>query len=377
MHTKLNEFGKSNTVLRGLIAAVVLALGVTLIGYQAMAKSVTLSLDGQADQVRAMGDTVGDVLASEGIEVNEHDIVAPGLDQPVADGDRITVRFGKPLELNVDGKTTTYWVNAPDVTGALAEIGKRFLGADLSASRGTTLDRDGMTLTVVTPKTFRVKVGNKPVVQHKIAALTVEDLLRDLKVKYDANDVIEPKLTSILKPHAKVVVTRVRLVKRSVKGEAVDYDTVTSYDSSMYDDESTVQRDGVAGLRNVTYVLRYENGVLVGRRVVSQDVLRDPIDALVTVGTKDRPVATNFASGSTVWDALARCESGGNWAINTGNGYYGGLQFSLGTWQAYGGSGLPSSNSREEQIRIATKVRDASGGYGAWPACAASLGLPT
>jgi ABC-type transport system substrate-binding protein len=83
----------------------------------------------------------------------------------------------------------------------------------------------------------------------------------------------------------------------------------------------------------------------------------------------------NAASGST-WDQLAQCESGGNWAINTGNGYYGGLQFNLGTWQAYGGSGLPSNASRETQIAIATKVRDASGGYGAWPGCAAALGLP-
>jgi hypothetical protein len=77
-----------------------------------------------------------------------------------------------------------------------------------------------------------------------------------------------------------------------------------------------------------------------------------------------------------VWDSLAQCESGGNWAINTGNGYYGGLQFSLGTWQAYGGTGLPSQASRETQIAIATKLRDASGGYGAWPACSAKLGLP-
>jgi hypothetical protein len=77
-----------------------------------------------------------------------------------------------------------------------------------------------------------------------------------------------------------------------------------------------------------------------------------------------------------VWDQLAQCESGGNWATNTGNGYYGGLQFTVSTWQAYGGSGLPSSASRETQIAIATKIRDAAGGYGAWPACSASLGLP-
>jgi hypothetical protein len=109
---------------------------------------------------------------------------------------------------------------------------------------------------------------------------------------------------------------------------------------------------------------------------VRSDVLREPVNAIVKVGTKEPVSSANFAGGSTVWDALAQCESGGNWAINTGNGYYGGLQFSLGTWQAYGGTGLPSNASRETQIAIATKLRDASGGYGAWPGCSSKLGLP-
>ncbi|MDR6169992.1 MULTISPECIES: transglycosylase family protein [unclassified Curtobacterium] len=81
----------------------------------------------------------------------------------------------------------------------------------------------------------------------------------------------------------------------------------------------------------------------------------------------------NAASGST-WDALAQCESGGNWAINTGNGYYGGLQFNLGTWQANGGTGNPASASRATQIAVAERVL-ASQGWGAWPACSAQLGL--
>jgi len=375
VHTKINELGKSKPVLAALVATVVLALAGTAFGYSAMGTTVTLSLDGQAATVKASGDTVGEVLASEGIEVNEHDIVAPDLDQPVADGDRITVRFGKPLELNVDGQATTYWVTATDVSGALAQIGRRFLGADLSASRGATLSRDGLSLLVTTPKFFRVKVGSKPTARHKVAARTVEDLLRDLDVKYDSDDVVKPALGHVLEAGDKVVLTRVRVLKKSIKGEVVEFETIEHHDSSMYEDETTTQREGRNGLRDVTYLLRYENGVLVGRKVVTQDVLRQPLSAIVTVGTKER--AAVFSGGSTVWDALARCESGGNWAINTGNGYYGGLQFSLGTWQAYGGSGLPSNNSREEQIRIATKLRDASGGYGAWPACARSLGLPT
>ncbi len=79
------------------------------------------------------------------------------------------------------------------------------------------------------------------------------------------------------------------------------------------------------------------------------------------------------ASGS-VWDRLAQCESGGNWSINTGNGYYGGLQFTLGTWRGAGGSGYPNQASRAEQIHRAQIVQ-ARSGWGAWPACSAKLGL--
>jgi len=73
------------------------------------------------------------------------------------------------------------------------------------------------------------------------------------------------------------------------------------------------------------------------------------------------------------WDAVAQCESGGNWAINTGNGYYGGLQFTQGTWNANGGSGSPANASREEQIRVAENVLNTQG-PGAWPVCGSRLG---
>ena len=169
----------------------------------------------------------------------------------------------------------------------------------------------------------------------------------------------------------------VKIVTKRVQGEVLDYATVKQDDDSMTQGETTVVRDGQTGLRNVTYRIVYRNGQVALRKVLHQDVLRQPVSEIVKVGTQAPAPTTNFASGGTVWDALARCESGGNWATNTGNGYYGGLQFSLGTWQAYGGSGLPSNASRETQIAIATKLRNASGGYGAWPGCARALGLPT
>ncbi|MBG6084669.1 transglycosylase family protein [Zhihengliuella flava] len=81
----------------------------------------------------------------------------------------------------------------------------------------------------------------------------------------------------------------------------------------------------------------------------------------------------NAASTST-WEALAECESGGDWSINTGNGYYGGLQFSMSTWEAFGGSGNPADASKSQQIAIAENVL-ATQGWGAWPACSAELGL--
>lgn len=93
-------------------------------------------------------------------------------------------------------------------------------------------------------------------------------------------------------------------------------------------------------------------------------------------------VRTNTATSSSyaavadgsIWDRLAQCESGGNWAINTGNGYYGGVQFSLATWQSLGGTGYPHQASREEQIARASALQ-ARSGWGQWPACAAKLGL--
>ncbi len=101
-----------------------------------------------------------------------------------------------------------------------------------------------------------------------------------------------------------------------------------------------------------------------------------PVAASAPVPAAPRPTAT--FSGGSVWDALAKCESGGNWAINTGNGYYGGLQFSLGTWNGYGGAefaAYPHEATRDEQIVVAERLR-AARGYQPWPACRAKLGLP-
>ena len=101
-----------------------------------------------------------------------------------------------------------------------------------------------------------------------------------------------------------------------------------------------------------------------------------PAPALVVPASAPPRVVTY--DGNSVWDDLAGCESGGNWGINTGNGYYGGLQFSLGTWEGSGGAefaAYPHDATRDEQIIVAERLR-AARGYAPWPACRAKLGLP-
>ena len=92
----------------------------------------------------------------------------------------------------------------------------------------------------------------------------------------------------------------------------------------------------------------------------------------VAAATMSMPAA-NAVDGAT-WDALAQCESGGNWSINTGNGFYGGLQFTQQSWNGVGMSGSPATATRAQQIEAGERLL-AIQGWGAWPACSAKLGL--
>lgn len=98
------------------------------------------------------------------------------------------------------------------------------------------------------------------------------------------------------------------------------------------------------------------------------------LTAVSLAGLALSATAANATTSTSTWDSLAQCESGGNWATNTGNGYTGGLQFSPTTWAAYGGTGSAADASREQQIAVAEQVQAAQG-WGAWPSCAAQLGL--
>lgn len=108
--------------------------------------------------------------------------------------------------------------------------------------------------------------------------------------------------------------------------------------------------------------------------MVSQRVKRTVVGAGLACVIGLSTVGSAGAVESSTWDKLAQCESSGNWGINTGNGYSGGLQFTPSTWTAYGGTGSAQNASREQQIAVAERVLKGQG-WGAWPACSHKLGL--
>ena len=109
---------------------------------------------------------------------------------------------------------------------------------------------------------------------------------------------------------------------------------------------------------------------------------RKPRNTARTVGLATAPLAAVIpfalsspaqAATTNTWERLASCESGGNWHINSGNGHYGGLQFSMGTWQSYGGTGMPHEQAAWRQAQVAERVRSSSG-LGSWPHCGSHYG---
>jgi len=373
-------------VIIALNVVLVLALVGGTIAFVSLNKTVTLSVDGESSTVRTFGSTVSDVLDSEGIELGEHDVVAPDVNASIDEGTQVAVRYGRQLTVTLDGEQEKYWVTALSVEDALNQLGLRADGADLSTSRSATIPREGLDLSIVSPKRLTIKADGKTD-KTQVAATTVREALKDSAITIDKNDEVSPLLKHRVQDGDRIVVTRIT-VKTKATTVPIDFSTAVREDSSMDEGDIEVVRTGKEGTRKLQVRIVRADGKVRDRKVLSSKVAVAPVDQIEKLGTKTPPPpapspapspsgGSDYSSGNSVWDDLAQCESGGNWAINTGNGYYGGLQFNLQTWQSYGGSGYPHENSRETQIAIATKVRDASGGYGAWPACAASLGLHT
>lgn len=363
----------------GVVAATSLGFG----GFAShMNKDIVLSVDGQSDAVTVWGSTVQDALAARDITVGPHDEISPAADDRIADGSVVTVNYGRQVTAIIDGVEKTFWTTATTLEEALREIGMHDSAAQLSISRSTPLGRDGLTFTLTTAKDVVVKVDGEQI-ETSSAAPDVAALLDEAGVELGVHDRVSPDKGEALTAGMVVTVQRVEVSEQEVT-ERIDYETRTTEDANLAEGTTNVTVAGAEGEKSIVYEVVVVDGEEESRTVLREEVLSQPVTRQVTVGTKAAPApapassaAAPAVSNGGTWDAIAQCESGGNWATNTGNGYYGGLQFAASTWTAYGGGAYaPTANlaTREQQIAIAEKVLAAQG-WGAWPACSAGLGL--
>jgi resuscitation-promoting factor RpfB len=367
---------KSIIVAVGATAALAIAGG--SVAYASKSKTVSISVDGQVRKVHTFGSTVADALKAEKVQVGDHDNVAPSLDSKLQDGQEIAVQYGRELTVNADGTKKAYWTTADSVNEALADLGLRYDGAQLSTSRSAPLGRQGLELTVTTPKTVQIVHLGK-IVTIKSLAGTVGQALTQAKIAWDANDRITPAAATPLKLGVNKIGFVQVLQKTVTKTVAVAHGTAETKSATLVEGTTKTTTKGTDGSKTVTYVYTYLDGKLSTTKVVASKVVTQAVDEQVLVGTKPKPTQTTTSTstpapsgGTGAWDRIAACESGGNWASNTGNGYYGGLQFDHGTWAAYGGTAYANNAngaSKAQQIAIAEKVKADRGGYGAWPVC--------
>ena len=359
------KYGLYGAVLAGVVA------GTAAFATAASGTPVTLRVDGQDQHIKTSATDVVGALKGAGYSLSAHDIVAPGADSKIRANETIVYNRGRLLHLNVDGKRVDVWTTAPTVAEALAQLG--YPASDfVSVSRSTRLPVGETDLALRSPKKVLVVFhGRKsPAVT---TDATVGQLLAAMKLTVKPSDQVLPGTSSALR-NGETITVRAVVRRVDTYTESIDYAINKISDSSLYAGQVQVITAGVEGSRSVTANDTYYDGQLVGRSVISTRTLSEPKTQTEKVGTKPAPQPAVSANGLN-WDAVAACESGGNWHINTGNGFYGGLQFDQGTWASNGGLAYaPRADlaTREQQIAVANRLY-AARGSSPWPVCGANL----
>ncbi|MEU0530818.1 resuscitation-promoting factor [Amycolatopsis tolypomycina] len=358
--------------LKGAVLSVMISVAGGGAAALAMNKSITVDVDGHQQTVHSFGDTVGEVLEDAGLSVGEHDSLSPSPQAEVGDGGVIKLERGRQLKLIVDGTERTSWVRATHLGDALTQLGMAEMdkpGTWMSMPKDGELPLQGATVEIKTLKNITLYDGGNAPKQVKTTAVTTKEFLGEYKLTLGPEDAAEGGLDVKLTDGAEVHISRTG-VSTVVQKETIDPPEQRVDDPDLEQGKTKVDDPGTPGEKEVTYKVTQKNGKEVGRESISEKIITPAKPKITRVGTK-KPADPPIGDSSS-WDRIAQCESGGNWSINTGNGYYGGLQFDKRTWDAYGGdqyAELPSQATKAQQIAIAEKVRDARGGYSAWPVC--------
>ncbi|MFC9786575.1 transglycosylase family protein [Rhodococcus sp. NPDC127528] len=370
--TRINQ--ANSPLLRLVVGALLLTLiagGVLAVNRH---KTVTVDVDGEAIALSTMSTDVGGVLADAGYSIGDKDLVAPAKDSSVSDGETVVLRRARELTLTVDGAPRTLWTTALTVDEALTQ---ESLAGDVhvSASRSQRLPLDGANLDVISPKVVNLIDGAAASAPVRLAAATVGDLLTAHGIPLEQADTVVPGPETPVTEGLDVKVTRTRTANK-VETQPLAPPEQRIEDPTMNMSRTVQEHAGTPGVQDVTYAVTTVNGVETARQEVAANVTTPAQPKVVRVGAKPGTEVPPVTNGST-WDALAQCEATGNWAINTGNGFYGGVQFDQNTWERQGGlKYAPRADlaTREEQIAIASKTQQ-SQGWGAWPSCTSRLGM--
>jgi uncharacterized protein YabE (DUF348 family) len=345
--------------------------------------TAVIAADGAERAVRSHAGTVADLLAVAGIAVGPDDRVVPALGAapgPVGGGAAARVAVTRPVAVSVvvdGGPPREVRTHLATVAGALRAAGLtpgEIALAHLSRPPETAV-ADGDAVAVGLARPVRVVVEGLTLTGWSPAA-TPAGVLRDLGVTVDPDHVVAPDPHALLPrgPAGADIAVRRLEVREVEERVVVAAPRERIRDERLYDGVVRVQRRG----RDGELVRRVRVTLLDG-----EEVAREPLGEEVAVAPEPRVerVGTREVRRPEVWDALARCESGGRWDVvrhvNPSLSYFGGLQFHPRTWSAFRPDGFPelaSEASREQQIAVAERVL-AQQGWRAWPACSRRLGL--
>ncbi|MCU1547541.1 MAG: transglycosylase [Arthrobacter sp.] len=376
--------GKFSFVKVGAQLAVLVALVLGLAAFVGNNKTVTLNVDGKVSSVQTFGGTVGQVVKDAKVELQGSDRVSPSADAHVQDGSVINVNLAKAVKVSLDGAERTIKTTSPTVDGLVTELGVAS-ASQVSVPKDAQLSVSGSFVAISTPKTVSI-VADGTVTKTTTTAATVSQLLDDAALSPGASDRISQPGNAPVVNDMAIKVSRVDASQTADTTEAIPFETVTSESAEMFKGEKTVTQAGVAGTTTKSFKLVLVDGREASRTLVSESVSAQPVAEKVTVGSKDKPqpqpeaatkpapvaaaVAKPEAAANTgaaapammneaMWDRIAQCESTGNWSVNNGNGYYGGLQFDIRTWLGSGGGAYAPNASmatKGQQIDIANRV---------------------
>ncbi len=392
--------------LLGLGAFVVAAGG--LLAFTAGGSAVEILADDVRHEVDLSEGNVADALALAGVEVGPEDLVTPAPSTEVEDGLRVVVTRAITVDVVIDD-------DAPrSVTAPVASVGGALTAADLQHLRdeGAVITptwrdavRDGDTITVRRPLEVVVEVDGDELAVVSLASV-VDDVLSLNDVELGPDDLVLPPPSTVLEGDGTIVVQRIDF-EEEAEEVVLPHEEIRRDTDELERGTSEVSQEGRDGLRVDRFRIRSVDGEPVGREVLSREVVTQPEDRIVLVGTAEPPppppapsTSSSSSSSSTtsssslppepsgvpgiddpVWNRLAECESNGNWSLvhraTSSITYYGGLQFHSDTWRSVGGQGLPHEAPRREQIRRAQILLSqpwATWGN-QWPAFSRMLGL--